>query len=1091
MLEIDETFIRNQAGDVSYRKGLNYYKRGNVLSIDVEEEDEYTVIYSEVESSSYNWVYSVEAGFINNKLDYAQCDCEAFNNFYEGRGFCKHIVAALLKYCSDNERCNKEKEASPNSELINYYRNMTYRDGWHKEGDNRGLLNLEVKYELSRVYRDIVSSIELKVGESRMYVVKNIAEFVESVMFNKKMEFGKNFTYDPLVNSFAPEDRKIIQFLNESRETDVLLNNSSGYYGGISRLLSGKKAYLTNTQTANFLKLVKSKKIEVSLNSQIYNDVMVLEEDMPLNFDLKVNPSGGTVLSLEDDPPVPLDLYGRSYFYKNNMYIPTEEQIKKFVPLNNAFAAEGKKKVQFSDSENEEIASFLIPSLKGIASRLKIDKSLEKRFVEEPLKAEVYFNKADVGISAEIKFRYGETVINPFKDERDKEKDTILIRNSKKEMEVINDLKQFKFENKEDRLFLNSEENIVEFLTTGLIKLQEAAEAFYSDDFKNIRVYNSSNIRSNIRLNDEDFLDFSFDIEGVDRSELKNIFGALRRKKRYYKLKNGGFMDLQSEELKDAANMIEYLDIKDEELAKEKIILSKYNALYIDQKIKNSSLKRSIERNKKFREMVNNIKEASEMDFEVPDELKSIMRGYQKVGFKWLRTLAYYGLGGILADEMGLGKTLQTIAFIKSEALENKENRKPCLIIAPTSLVYNWESEVKKFAPSLNVLVVSGGKKEREKLLKEIHNYDMVITSYPLIRRDIDEYKNFKFSYCILDEAQQIKNSGSQNAKSVKEITSKGYFALTGTPIENSLTELWSIFDFIMPGYLLSSYKFSQKYEIPIVKREDKKAMEELNRHIKPFMLRRLKNEVYKELPPKIEHKIITEMTDDQKKLYAAYVAEYKDDIQNEIAEKGFGKSKIKIFSALTRLRQICCDPSVFVDNYNGGSGKLDALDDIIEESIEEGHRILLFSQFTSVLKNIQGRLDKNKLEYMYLDGQTKIEERGRMVKEFNEGKGKVFLISLKAGGTGLNLTGADTVIHFDPWWNPAVEEQASDRAHRIGQKKTVEVIKLIAKGTIEEKIYHLQEKKKEITKDIIDDPANEDLFISNMTQKEIEELFS
>jgi SNF2 family DNA or RNA helicase len=293
-----------------------------------------------------------------------------------------------------------------------------------------------------------------------------------------------------------------------------------------------------------------------------------------------------------------------------------------------------------------------------------------------------------------------------------------------------------------------------------------------------------------------------------------------------------------------------------------------------------------------------------------------------------------------------------------------------------------------------------------------------------------------------------------------------------------------------MPGYLMNHNKFLQNYEIPIVKDNDKSALQELNRHIKPFILRRLKRDVLSELPPKIEHKILVEMTKEQKKLYAAYLAQFKEELSIEIKEKGFKKSKLKILSMLTRLRQICDDPSIFIENYKGDSGKMEALLSILEESISSDHRILLFSQFTSVLKNIAKILIKEKIDYMYLDGQTKMEDRVDLVRDFNNGKSKVFLISLKAGGTGLNLTGADTVIHFDPWWNPAVEDQATDRAHRIGQKSTVEVIKLISRGTIEEKIYNLQQKKREIINNVINSDIYEEGLISELSEDEIKDLF-
>ncbi|PRR80166.1 ATP-dependent helicase HepA [Clostridium liquoris] len=651
-------------------------------------------------------------------------------------------------------------------------------------------------------------------------------------------------------------------------------------------------------------------------------------------------------------------------------------------------------------------------------------------------------------------------------------------------------MESFNFKRENYNYILKDEEKLLNFMLKGMGLLQDICDIYYSQSFKNIKVYTSSNYRSNIKLNEEDLLEFTFNIEGVDKKELKDIFQALKEKKKYYRLKKGGFVTLEDKNLNGIGELIDYLNIKPSELEKDKVILQRYNAIYIDSSIKEKNIK-SIEENKGFRQLVNSIKDIGEMDYTIPENLKDIMRPYQKFGFKWFKTLARCGFGGILADEMGLGKTLQTIAFIKSEVDENKGNKMPSLVVCPTSLVYNWQDEINKFQQDLKCVIVSGSKEEREKNIKSIKEADVVITSYALIRRDIEEYENIKFRYCFLDEAQNIKNPQSLNAQSVKSIKAKGYFALTGTPIENSLKELWSIFDFIMPGYLLNSRKFSQKYELPIVKNKDKNVLNELNMHIKPFILRRLKKDVITELPPKIEHNIIVDMTEEQKKIYASFVQQAKEDMDREIEANGFNKSKIKILSMLTRLRQICCDPSTFIENYTGDNGKMEAILDIVENNINQGHKMLLFSQFTSVLKNIAKRFNENNIKYLYLDGSTKADVRRNLVKEFNEGDSSIFLISLKAGGTGLNLTGADIVIHFDPWWNPAVEQQASDRAHRIGQKKTVEVIRLIAKGSIEEKIYKIQEKKKEIIKNVVDSNAGEEILLSNMDEKDIKELFA
>lgn len=513
------------------------------------------------------------------------------------------------------------------------------------------------------------------------------------------------------------------------------------------------------------------------------------------------------------------------------------------------------------------------------------------------------------------------------------------------------------------------------------------------------------------------------------------------------------------------------------------IELPKYRAMYIDSLAREKGVLQ-IERSSYFKKMVQDVIEPQDMEFELPEGINGTLRGYQKTGYKWLKTLAYYGFGGILADDMGLGKTLQVITLVKSEA---ESEKRPSLVVAPTSLVYNWQEEVRKFAPDLAVTVLSGAQAGRRERFSEIESADLVITSYGMIKRDIDLYHDYKFKFCFIDEAQHIKNPNTQNAKTVKQIKAGGYFALTGTPVENTLTELWSIFDFVMPGYLLSHHKFTGRFETPIVKNGDKNALKELSRHIKPFILRRMKKEVLKELPEKIESKMTNEMTAEQKKIYTAFVIKAKKEFEEELAANGFENSRIKILAILTRLRQVCCHPGLFIEDYNGGSGKLEMLTELLQNAVEGGHRILVFSQFTSMLTLIKNELDKMKISYHYLDGSTSAEERMKLVNTFNGGEKEIFLISLKAGGTGLNLTGADMVVHFDPWWNPAVEDQATDRAYRIGQKNTVQVFKLITKDTIEEKIFELQQKKRELIEAVIKPGEN---FLTKMTETELRKLF-
>ena len=443
-----------------------------------------------------------------------------------------------------------------------------------------------------------------------------------------------------------------------------------------------------------------------------------------------------------------------------------------------------------------------------------------------------------------------------------------------------------------------------------------------------------------------------------------------------------------------------------------------------------------------------------------------------------MKRLATLGFGGILADDMGLGKTLQVIAFVTGENTD-----KPSLIVTPSALIYNWLNEIRRFTPEARVLVVDGPKEERAKLVDSADDYDFVITSYPMLRRDGALYQNREFAYCFIDEAQYIKNPKTMNARSVKNVNARVRFALTGTPIENSLMELWSIFDFVMKGYLYGTKEFRDRFEIPIAKNYDSGAADDLRAKIKPFILRRMKNDVLEELPEKIENTVYADLVPEQRRLYSAYLATAKSETA-ALLESG---SKMRVLTLLMRLRQICCHPALFDENYKKESGKLNALLDIVTGALASGHRVLIFSQFTSMLAIIRRQLDSMDISSFYIDGQTKPYERTEMAQRFNDGERGVFLISLKAGGTGLNLIGADTVIHFDPWWNPAVMDQASDRAYRIGQTRAVQVIRLASSGTIEEKILRLQESKRLLADDII--KMNEDSFAS-LSNEEILSLF-
>ncbi len=482
-------------------------------------------------------------------------------------------------------------------------------------------------------------------------------------------------------------------------------------------------------------------------------------------------------------------------------------------------------------------------------------------------------------------------------------------------------------------------------------------------------------------------------------------------------------------------------------------------------------------------------KQSGEATLECPPlgTLEGVLRPYQKTGVAWLHFLRTNGFGGILADEMGLGKTLQTLAFLRF-VRQQSAGGAPMLIVCPTSLVFNWVAEVKKFTPELKVLALHGP--DRHGRFDQIAASDVVVTSYALIRRDAERYRGLEFDTTVLDEAQHIKNRQTQNAQAVKAVRSKHRLVLTGTPLENSVLDLWSIFDFLMPGYLGSAKDFRERYELPIAKEKNAEAQKRLARRLRPFMLRRLKQEVAADLPAKIEQVSYCELTPDQRGVYQQVIEASRKEVLAAEGEAGLAKSRMVVLSALLRLRQICCDLRLLkLENVKptNASGKLDMFAELLEEVIDGGHRVLVFSQFVTMLTLLKERLTEDGIEYCYLDGSTT--DRGAVVEKFQTNAAiPVFLISLKAGGTGLNLTGADTVIHFDPWWNPAVEAQATDRAHRLGQTKVVTSYKLITRDTVEEKILILQNRKREIIQATL---GGEEEFAAALNWEEIQELLS
>ena len=611
-------------------------------------------------------------------------------------------------------------------------------------------------------------------------------------------------------------------------------------------------------------------------------------------------------------------------------------------------------------------------------------------------------------------------------------------------------------------------------LEEGIKKLLPAGEVHYTDSFRRLTVRRPAKFAVGVSL-ESGLLHLTVSSDEYTPDELAEILGAYRKKKKFYRMKNGDFVRLDNESLGSLEAIMQDLHLTPREFVRGKMNIPAYRTLYLDKMLE-------------YR----------------PETLRNVLRKYQGTGYRWLRTLAAYGFGGILADEMGLGKTVQAIAVLEAEREERGEQsaaQRIALIVCPASLVYNWGEELHRFAPALRTVLVTGTQAERKEILAAAADpdseADVLVTSYDLLRRDIPEYEDISFRYQIIDEAQYIKNHTTAAAKAVKLIHSGTRFALTGTPIENRLSELWSIFDYLMPGFLYGYDTFRSIFENPIVKNDDQEARERLSRMLGPFILRRCKKDVLKDLPDKLEEIRYSRMGGEQKRLYDAQMIRMKQMLEKSRREGSEGgqapedgtssaKDRIRVLAELTKAREICCDPSLLYENYTGGSAKREACFDLIRSAIDGGHRILLFSAFTSMLALLKQDLEAEAIEYFEITGVTPKQERIRLVGEFNSGNVPVFLISLKAGGTGLNLTGADVVIHYDPWWNLAAQNQATDRAHRIGQTRTVTVYKLIVKGSIEEKILNLQEAKRKLADDVM---SGEAVGSGSISQEELMQL--
>lgn len=1085
--------IKNcSANDSSFKKGATYYRENHVGKFSSEkvynEEtvgfyQKYTTKVKGSGTSSYDTSVSID-----NEGDIADFDCSC-PAFKEMQGACKHIAAAMMKiyYSYDLKAVSsrnvifKENQGEspvrnyPLEDLIKVYENKIKESVKIEQKDG----TVSLKPILNITGRDEIG-IEFTIGDKRQYVVKDAYELASCIKHSTLVSYGKSLEFNHELSGFEKESLPLAQFLRDEAETYTqVVAKTSGPYS--SYTTSGRAFKIFPFSFDSFFDLFENKTVECHGYKYEFKEITFVNKDPEAVFNISEDPLTGQY-NLTTNLYISFITNSKDFTYvivEDKLYRCSRDFAAEVLPAVNKIMMQPFKAIVLDKDHMGKFCSAVLPQISKHAN-VKTDMESSEKLNIMPLTASIYLDCNNQGfIYAGVIFNYGDVDVNPF---RKSPKDNSIVRNLLEETKILVAIENAGFDKTTAKYTMTDEDKIYEFITSGVNNLTTLCEVNISDDFKKINIRYPKSMSMGVKLV-SNLIELDIEKLEFDPSELKDILSSYKKRKKYFRFKDGSFLNLENEYFNTVEKLVEDLNITSQELETGHIEIPKYRSLYLDSLLKNNSWV-TAEKTQNFKEMIHSINESDDADFELPDNLKPIMRKYQLTGFKWLKSLSRYSLGGILADDMGLGKTLQVISLLLSEKGIIK---KPAIVICPTSLVYNWKSETEKFSPAISTLIIAGNAEQRFELIKTINNYDLILTSYDLIKRDIESYANVEFNYCILDEAQYIKNSTTQNAKAVKLLKSDVRFALTGTPIENSLADLWSIFDFIMPGFLLSYKKFKDKYEVPIVKDMDQDVLDRLHKQIQPFILRRLKKDVLKELPDKIETLVYAHMESTQRKLYEAELIKLNMQFKNEIEEKGYERSKIKILSMLTRLRQLCCDPSLYFENYKGGSAKLDLCMEIVKNSIENGHKILIFSQFTTMLSIIEKHLKVNFIDYYLLTGATKSMDRLDMANKFNHDKTPVFLISLKAGGTGLNLTGADVVIHFDPWWNISAQNQATDRTHRIGQNNKVQVFKLIAKDTIEEKIEKLQQNKNDLADSVI---KKGEILINSLSKEEINSLF-
>ena len=1085
---LSEQVIKALCGRISYEKGKAYYRARRVTINHYDPQP--LAVEATVKVGNINYEVHIE---MDGSVMEASCTCPRLRSY---DNYCQHVASVLLQI-KDMVRDRRTNSALASRQYVNEEMASTYslsREEQLTSGvlglfearrprpssspsalrDTRICLEVEFSCKIFTYgYRKLMFGIELKVGAKRLYIVKKIREFLERLHKREAFVFSNHFTYDPQLHRFQKEDDALLQQLisiyqHETvyRETTTSLPTENSISG--ERMLLVPPNYWEPLLPA----LLAAQAVQIESGDGVFVPLDLFEGPIPIQYTFDQSAEENYQLEVHGLDNITVMESYRALLIDGKLLTVTAEQCSRLAGLKQLLEKHRRESIPISSEQMEAFMVQVVPGLMNLGS-VHIARSVSDRIVQTKLKAKLFLDRVRDRLLAGLEFQYGDIVINPLElGHQQRGTDLILMRDGEKERQILDIMERSAFSRTEGGFFLQDEEAEYDFLYHVVPQLEKLVSVYATTAVK-VRLHTGHTtpkvvVDVKARTN---WLELSFELDGVPVSEIRHLIQSLEEKRKYHKLPNGALLPLESEAFQEMSDFIDGMGIQSRDVQGAYARIPVVRGLHV---MDAPGHGKAIQLGKSFRQMLDHMRNPDHLDFPLPDLLEPILRDYQKFGFQWLKTLAHYRFGGILADDMGLGKTLQSIAFLLSVLPEIRSEERPALVVSPASLVYNWRNELKKFAPEIRTVIIDGNKTQRNQLLQDVSEADVIITSYPLLRRDSEQYVEQPFHTLILDEAQAFKNHTTQTAHAVKSLQAQYRFALTGTPIENRMEELWSIYDAVFPELFPSRKAF---HDLP---------REVVAKRARPFLLRRVKSDVLKELPEKIESLQASELLPDQKKLYVAYLAQLQQETLLHLQANSFQKNRIKILAGLTRLRQICCHPALFVENYEGSSAKFEQLLEIVEECRSAGKRVLVFSQFTQMLGMIGRELGYTGVPFFYLDGNTPTAERVELCNRFNNGERDLFLMSLKAGGTGLNLTGADTVILYDLWWNPAVEQQAADRAHRIGQKKVVQVIRLVAQDTMEEKMHELQQKKKNLIEEVIQ-PGQEAL--SALTEQEIREL--